>query len=88
MSLYEARSLRNELMTCLEMYAGLILDLDHVSNCDTAGVQLLCSAHKWAELKGKVFLIKGASGPVRDAFCLVGLHRDEILDNGKEVSDG
>ncbi len=52
LSIYEASALREALLACLENDAGLELDLGSVTECDTAGLQLLYAARKTAR-KGK-----------------------------------
>jgi len=79
-SIYETASLREELLSYLEENNELILDLSGVSECDTAGIQLLCSARITAEQEGLVFDVTGASESVIDAMTRAGLNPAEILD--------
>jgi len=67
MTVYEAESFRDELADCLMEYDGLILDLDDVKDCDTAGIQILYSAQKTAKDLGKSFLVAGFSNAVEEA---------------------
>ncbi len=73
LSIYEAASLREELAACLDQYQGLTIDLNEVSDCDTAGLQLLCSARRTAENAGKAFALTGTPEPVHEALSRVGL---------------
>ncbi|MDM8549210.1 STAS domain-containing protein [Desulfobacterales bacterium HSG2] len=85
-SIYEAASLREYLLSYLKENNELVLDLSEVSECDTAGVQLLCSARITAEQEGMVFEVTGASGPVIDAMTRAGLNPAEILNSNIEAS--
>ena len=48
LSIYEAAELRQELLARLEDNTDLELDLEGVTECDTAGLQLLWAARKTA----------------------------------------
>ncbi len=61
MTIADATTLRDEMVACFNYYEGLILDLHEVSECDTAGIQLLCSAGLTAESTGKSFSVTRAS---------------------------
>lgn len=67
MTVYEVVSFRDELADCLKTNDGLILDLDDVKDCDTAGIQLLYSALKTAKDIGKAFTVAGFSNAVEAA---------------------
>ncbi len=79
MTVNEAAELRSEMVECLDTYDGLILDLNNVSECDTAGIQLLCSARLTVQSTGKRLLVKSASMSLMDAFSRTGLNPEEIL---------
>lgn len=55
-SVYEASVIRDELAACFKSHDKVILDVDEVDNCDTAGVQLMVSAFRTAENTGKSFV--------------------------------
>jgi anti-anti-sigma factor len=61
LEIYDVESLRDVLLRELTGRGELVLDLAGVSSCDTAGVQLLCSARKTLEQRGKRFHIERAS---------------------------
>ncbi len=61
MTVNDAAALRDEMVACFNDYEGLILDLHEVSKCDTAGIQLLCSAKLTAERTDKSFNVTRAS---------------------------
>jgi len=79
LSIYETAALHKEFVIAFDACNGLNLDLNGVDNCDTAGVQLLCSAKKTAARVGKSLGIAGASRSVLDAFNSAGLNPDDIL---------
>ena len=53
LDIYDVESLREVLLRELTKRAELVLDLTGVTECDTAGVQLICAARKSAEKSGK-----------------------------------
>jgi len=84
-SVYEVRELRDELIAHLKAHSELTLDLSEVTDCDTAGVQLLYSARITAESEDKPFLIRGASPQLVNAVTFVGLNPSEVLNVGEGV---
>ncbi len=79
MTVNDAATLRDEMIACFNDYEGLILDLHEVSDCDTAGIQLLCSAKLTAERTGKSFNVTSAS---LFSMCILeraGLDPDAVL---------
>ena len=83
-SVYEAASLREELLSYLKENNELILDLSEVTECDTAGIQLLCSARITAEQEGMAFELTSVSDPVIDAMNRAGLNPDEFFNLNTE----
>jgi anti-anti-sigma factor len=81
----DVAEIREELIACLTARSRLVLDLKGVCDCDTAGVQLLCSAHKSAAALGKEWVIVSTPTAVRDAAARVGLRLIEDLGCRKEV---
>jgi len=73
LSVYEVAALRKELVDCIDMYDGLALDLDEVTDFDVAGIQLLYSARRTAIEAGKVFSVQEASGSLREALDRAGI---------------
>lgn len=84
-SIYEAASLRKTFLECFDAYEGLILDLNDVTECDTAGIQLLCAARVTAETEGKTFSIEGMSETVVNALISGGLAPEKIVYKKGEV---
>ncbi len=82
LSVYEVAELREKILAYLEKNKELILDLDEVTECDTAGIQLLYSARKTAEEEGKTFTVTSASDPVFEAITRIGLVSSDVLNLG------
>ena len=78
MSVYEAASIKDELAACFKSHDRVILDVDGVTDCDTAGVQLILSAFRTAENTGKTFEVRGTSDPVRKSTVDLGLRPSAI----------
>jgi anti-anti-sigma factor len=85
LSIYDVANLRNEFLECLDAYDHLSLDLNGVTECDSAGIQLLCSAYMTARNAGKFFEISGASEQVIETVSLIGLHPDGFC--GLKIED-
>jgi len=85
MTIYEASALRKELLECLEDHDSLVLDLEEVSNCDTAGVQVICSAIKTVTDAGKTFSVRAVSAEVVQAAFRAGLDANKGFGPANEV---
>ncbi len=79
MTVNDAAALRNEMIESFNDYEGLILDLHEVSECDTAGIQLLCAARLTAESTGKSFKITRPSMSSMSTLERAGFDPDAIL---------
>ncbi|MGE0086017.1 MAG: STAS domain-containing protein [Desulfococcaceae bacterium] len=77
-TIYEAPALRELFLECFEKYRGLILDLESVTECDTAGIQILCSARATAEAGGKILLADRMSDAVVNALTAGGLTSEKV----------
>jgi anti-anti-sigma factor len=73
LTIYEVVELRDQFLKHLLETDHLDLELAEVTDCDTAGIQLLYSAFKTAGDRGKRFLLKSVSQPVREAAERAGL---------------
>jgi len=82
LSVYEVAELREKILAYLEKNKDMILDLEEVTECDTAGIQLLYSARKIAEEEGKTFTVTSASDPVFEAITRIGLVSSDVLNLG------
>lgn len=74
----EADELLRVLRDCLHNEAQPVIDLSGVEGCDTAALQLLCSARKTAAVAGKPLQFLGLPGAVQDAAAALGLRLDEV----------
>ena len=78
MSVYEIAKIRDELAACFKSHDKVVLDVDEVGDCDTAGVQLMVSAFRTAEDTGKTFETRGESDSVRKSIVDLGLRPSAI----------
>jgi len=66
-----------------------VFDLSEVEACDTAGLQLLCSASKTAESLGKHIEFAGVSDAVRNASAILGFPPwSELEDRSGSLEGG
>jgi len=75
LDIYAVEAARAALLEHLDHGAPLHLDLSAVQSCDTAGIQLLCSAQKTATQRGQSFRAE-LSASVRDGCSRLGLTTD------------
>lgn len=76
MTVAQASELREGLLKAFEMGKGVEFSLAGVDQVDLTGLQLICSAHRTALLKGVPFTVIGAdSGAVSSAAELAGMLR-------------
>lgn len=73
LTLFTVRSERERLLSVLRKHKSLVIKLSQVSECDTAGVQLLCSCVKSAKSSGVDLRFEGASALVEPAATCLGL---------------
>lgn len=79
LSIYEAAPFRERLLACFGSAESLELDLGGVSECDTAGLQLLYAARMTATQAGTPFKISAAPQTVLKTLQSAGLNPDELL---------
>lgn len=79
MTIYEASDLRDQLLACLNEYDAIVLDMQGVQDCDTAGIQLLCAAQKSAQQMGKSFSLLGPAAKVVEAARNAGLDLENAI---------
>ena len=79
LSIYEVNNLREKLIDFLQANDGFEIDLNNISECDTAGVQLLYSAWKTADRMGKQMKIHGISESVKEAAVRSGIDPETIF---------
>ncbi|NML48480.1 STAS domain-containing protein [Ramlibacter sp. G-1-2-2] len=73
LSIYRAADLCAEWREAIAPDTALVLDLAEVSECDTAGVQLLLAAARRLEQGGGSLQLRAPSAPVCDALATLGL---------------
>ena len=76
MTLNQAVTVWEELRAFLRGGATAALDLSPIKDCDTSGIQLLCSSIKTAENANKMFSIVTASACVKAAANRAGIQID------------
>lgn len=81
LSAYEVAGLRDQMLLGFENGNGVTLDIDGITDCDTLGVQLFCSAGKTARLKNKNFSISGKSEACRTVALNIGLDLEVYLSS-------
>jgi anti-anti-sigma factor len=82
LSIYNVKEIREKLVASLEDADLLELDLTDVKECDTAGLQIICSAKKSAGCKLKKLVISGISKPVEEAMYKSGITHELITQGG------
>ena len=74
LTIHEAQDVHKEMVQALKDAGSIKLDMSHVTDCDTAGVQLLYSVMKTTKASKKNFVIAGHSQAVQEA-----LNRTELV---------
>jgi anti-sigma B factor antagonist len=82
LSIYEAGSLQEMFISSLEDGDLLEVDMMEVKECDTSGLQVLCSGKKTADQKGKQIILTGIPKAVEDAMIKAGITQEMIAHNG------
>lgn len=80
LTIYEVAALREDLLRVFDASAEVTLDLGEVTECDTAGVQLICSARVTSRETGKLLHIHAVSDAVTEAMTGVGMDPFDILN--------
>ncbi len=84
-TVYEVASIRDELVDCLKKSKGLILKLDRVTDCDTAGIQLLCSAYRTTGDRVRTFSVSGVSDVISNAINHLGFDTEAFFTADEEA---
>ncbi len=79
-TVYETVELHSQLRENIEKNDSVELDLSAVTDCDTAGVQLIYSAVKTAKNNGTILNVVNASGAVLTAVNRTGFDPEEIFN--------
>lgn len=85
LSIYDVAELRSEVVACLQENPSLILDLEKVTECDTAGLQFLYAASKFAGHAEKQLVFENIPAVVNEALSLTGMASDWLSDARKEA---
>jgi len=83
-SIYEISALHRQMLECFKECNDFIIDLGEVSDCDTAGAQLLCAARATVGPKGKSPTIDGISKGVGRTLNRLGINPARIREQAKE----
>jgi anti-anti-sigma factor len=84
-TIYEVDDIRKTMIDCFASHDGIILKMDAVSECDTAGIQLLCSARATARAQGKRFEVEGVSEPLMKTIQACGLTLEKLFGLTEEA---
>lgn len=79
LTIYAVDELKRKLISLLKDYDLLELDVQDVSECDTAGLQLLCSAGKTVAGTGKKLIVAGSSMAIDAVMCRAGITPEMII---------
>jgi len=82
LSIYDVGGLREKLATSLEDADILDIDMTDVRECDTSGLQVLCSTKKTAGQKGKQIVLTGIPKVVEDVMIKTGITHKMIGHDG------
>ena len=80
LSIYEVNDFQERLMGLLQNNDQLEIDLDPITECDVAGIQLLYSARKTADKMGKELIMLGSSRSLEDTAVRAGLSPETFLN--------
>jgi anti-anti-sigma factor len=78
-SIHKAQDLREMLLTHLYDDSKLELNLEKVSDCDTAGLQVLLSAKKTADKENLSYRVTGVPEVVMDILQNAGINPDDMV---------
>jgi anti-anti-sigma factor len=82
----DVQELHKALVTALAAPGDLTLDMSEVTSCDTASLQLLCSARRSVIQEKKQLRLKAISGAVTEAVAALGLTFEEFLTETNVVA--
>jgi anti-sigma B factor antagonist len=73
LSIYDVGATRERLIAALKDADFLEIDMTEIQECDTSGLQIICSARKTAEHRGGHMIITGMSKVVEDIILKTGI---------------
>ena len=74
--------IREKMLQILTEKDSIDLDLGSISECDTAGVQLIISLLKYGEKRNKTISILNATNAVTEEMSELGFCPDELISKG------
>jgi len=86
MNVARAAELKPKLLAAIATGGGARLDLSKVSSIDTAGVQLLLMAQRWASEHQRRLNLVASSRAVADTMCLLGFPQWNVPTGTTSVS--
>jgi anti-sigma B factor antagonist len=72
-TIYEVTEIHKKILSLMEKESNLQIDLSQVTECDTAGIQLLCSILRTAQKKGETITIHPFSRAIQDTARNIGI---------------
>lgn len=76
LTIYEVGDQRDRILDLLKRSEGIRLELAEVTDCDTAGIQLIYSALKTARNDDRFFGLRSVSPAVKEAAERAGINMD------------
>ena len=85
LTIVQVGRIRESLLQGFKDAEQLVLDLAAVAEVDLAGLQLLCSAHRFALLHDKELLVTGGNERIRSLVREAGFVRGTLCTIGKDL---
>ena len=73
LTIYEVTEIQKKILALLDSGSHLQMDLSQVTECDTAGIQLLCSILRTARKKGEAITIPAFSSAIQGTARIIGI---------------
>jgi len=82
LTVYEVGALKENLLSALKDVDLLEIDMADVRECDTSGLQILCSAKKTADQRSKRIVFPVIPKAIEDAMIKTGITHEMIAHDG------
>ena len=79
LTIYDVPALYEAFLDCFDSEGDVMIDVGEVTECDAAGIQLLCAIRKNIPENRYSVQIVGASDAVKDTLKGMGLDAEEII---------
>jgi anti-anti-sigma regulatory factor len=79
LTIYDVPALHEAFVNCFESGGEITVDVGSVTECDPAGLQLLCAVRKHTRENRELFQFLGESKAIMDALNCLGLKSDDII---------